>query len=161
VIEFTAGMTALLVWGIGAHLVADWLMQNEWIALNKMKRRRRWLDGRKLLEYNEVAGGGQITDTSVDGPWWDRHPSLYVHGFCHALVQILVFPWPVAVAIGIVHMFIDTKEPVVGWSRLIHQTTPERTPVPPQYLSIGQAVTIAADQTWHVLVIAIAAFLLG
>lgn len=27
--------TELLVWGIVAHLVADWLLQNEWIAENR------------------------------------------------------------------------------------------------------------------------------
>lgn len=29
--------TDLLVWGIVAHLVADWLLQNKWMALNKVK----------------------------------------------------------------------------------------------------------------------------
>lgn len=29
--------TELLAWGIVAHLVADWLLQNEWMALNKVK----------------------------------------------------------------------------------------------------------------------------
>jgi uncharacterized protein DUF3307 len=136
-VAFSQAATTLLVWGVVAHLAADWLTQNEWIALHKQGRR---------------------TEAS---PWWDRHPSLYVHGAAHILVLALVFPLPVAVAIGLVHMAIDTKEPVIGWSRLIHQTTPDKTPVPPQYLSIGQAVTIAADQVWHIAVIAVAAFIVG
>lgn len=28
--------TELLVWGVVAHLIADWLLQNEWMALNKV-----------------------------------------------------------------------------------------------------------------------------
>lgn len=29
--------TDYLVWGIGWHLIADWLLQNEWMALNKTR----------------------------------------------------------------------------------------------------------------------------
>lgn len=29
--------TDLLIWGIVLHLVADWLLQNEWMAVNKVK----------------------------------------------------------------------------------------------------------------------------
>ena len=31
--------TVLLVWGVMVHWVADWLLQNEWIALNKVNLR--------------------------------------------------------------------------------------------------------------------------
>lgn len=31
--------TELLVWGLVAHLVADWLLQNEWMAINKVNWR--------------------------------------------------------------------------------------------------------------------------
>lgn len=136
-ISFSESVTTLLVWGVVAHLVADWLTQNEWIALHKQGRR------------------------TLTSRWWDRHPSLYVHGAAHVLALLLVFPPAAALAIGFIHMVIDTKEPVIGWSRLIHQTTPEQTPVPPQYLSIGQAVTIAADQVWHIAVIALVAVVIG
>jgi hypothetical protein len=30
-------MTDLLVWGVVAHIVADWFLQNEWMAVNKTK----------------------------------------------------------------------------------------------------------------------------
>lgn len=136
-IDFTEGMTVLLIWGIGAHLVGDWLLQNEWVALHKMLRR---------------------TPTSSI---FDRHPSCYFHGAIHGALQLLVFPPAVALAIGVLHMLIDTREPVIGWAKLIHQTTPDETPCPANYLSIGQAVTIAADQVWHIVVIAGAAFLVG
>lgn len=136
-IDFSVGVTVLLIWGIVAHFIADWLLQSEWIATHKMLRR------------------------TAASPVWDRHPSAYVHGAAHAAVQLLVFPWQAALAIGFIHLLIDTKEPVIGWSRLIRQTTPDQTVVPPAYLSIGQAVTIAADQVWHVLVIAIAALIVG
>lgn len=31
--------TDLLVWGVFAHLVADWMLQNEWMATNKLQWR--------------------------------------------------------------------------------------------------------------------------
>jgi hypothetical protein len=34
--------TDLLIWGIVIHLVIDWLAQNEWMAVNKAKRRKRF-----------------------------------------------------------------------------------------------------------------------
>lgn len=136
-VTFSTAATVLLVWGIVAHLVADWLTQNEWVALHKMLRR---------------------TPTSSV---FDRHPSAYVHGTIHAAVQVLVFPPAVALAIGFVHLLIDTREPVIGWAKLIHQTTPDEQSVPEDCLSIGQAITIAADQVWHVAVIAVAAFVVA
>lgn len=136
-IDFSAAATILLVWGVVAHLVADWLTQNEWVALHKMLRR---------------------TPTSSV---FDRHPSAYVHATIHGAVQLLIFPWQAALVIGFVHMLIDMREPVIGWSKLIHQTTPEETPAPAECLSIGQAVTIAADQVWHMVVIAVAAFIVA
>jgi hypothetical protein len=144
--------TDLLIWGIVVHLVIDWLGQNEWIAVNKAKRRQRWLNGRKLLE---VGGGAPITHTQIDSAWWDRHPAAYVHAGMHGAAQLLVFPWPAALAIGVTHLLIDTRVPVAWWSRLIRQTQPNPNLIP--VMDIGADVRIWADQVWHIGVIALVA----
>jgi len=155
--------TDLLIWGIVVHLLIDWLGQNEWIAVNKAKRRQRWLSGRGLLEYNEAAGvTGRLTDTQVDGPWWDRHPAAYIHAGMHGAAQLLVFPWWAALAIGVTHLLIDTRIPVAWWSKLIRQTQPSgeqavtwSDPRPLPVMDIGADVRIWADQVWHIGVIAL------
>jgi hypothetical protein len=53
-----------------------------------------------------------------------RHPAGWVHGLMHGAVQLLVFPWWAALAIGACHVAIDTRRPVAWWSRLIRQTQP-------------------------------------
>lgn len=157
--------TDLLIWGVVVHLVIDWLAQNEWMAVNKAKRRV------------PVWGDRGI---GVAGPrWWDRHPAAYVHAGLHAAAQLLVFPWPAALAIGVTHLLIDTREPVEWWSKLIRQTQPAEVPhalvymakageheirhvedAPagsPVLMDLGAEVRIWVDQVWHVAVIALAA----
>ena len=168
--------TDLLIWGIVVHLVIDWLGQNEWIALNKAKRR--------LRTRPEVfhAGPGKNPDlhdgatypTTRPGPWWDRHPAAYVHAGMHGAAQLLVFPWPAALAIGVTHLLIDTRVPVAWWSRLIRQTQPKLhlakgfapgargkynvvAEIPASVMDIGADVRIWADQVWHIAVIALLA----
>lgn len=102
--------TDLLVWGIILHLVGDWLLQNEWMALNKARRRNR----RGLLR------GG----VPVPGSWWDRHPSAYVHAAIHGAVQLAILGPIGAVVVVVTHFLIDLRAPVAWWSRLIRQTQP-------------------------------------
>lgn len=149
--------TDLLLWGMVVHLVIDWLGQNEWMAVNKAKRRehRRRLRGRVDQTYTR---------------WWDRHPAAYVHAGMHGAAQLLVFPWWAALAIGVTHLLIDTRVPVAWWSKLIGQTQPVDGIVDvrprwdrPQlasgraYFDIGADVRIWADQVWHIAVIALLA----
>jgi hypothetical protein len=161
--------TDLLIWGIVVHLLVDWLGQNEWIAVNKAKRRGRFLDGRKLLEYNEVQGGsGRLEHTQINGPWWNRHPAAYIHAGMHGAAQLLVFPWWAALAIGVTHLLIDTRVPVVWWSKLIRQTQPSEEqavswedPHPLAVMDIGADVRIWVDQVWHIGVIALLALVVA
>lgn len=173
-IDFSLDATILLVWGILAHLAADFLLQSEWMAVNKAKRRRHY---RSALHTR----------------WWDRHPSAYAHAGIHFAVQLLVFPVWAALLIGVAHFFIDLRWPVEWWSKLIRQTQPEDTkqlllqehrnqgiagvsehgefPMPPPtrtyryfgspLLDIGAEVRIWVDQVIHFLVIAFAALLVG
>jgi hypothetical protein len=163
--------TDLLIWSIVIHLVIDWLGQNEWIAVNKAKRR---LSGNVIVRVDDQEGAGVKPASS----WWDRHPAAYVHAGMHGAAQLLVFPWPAALAIGVTHLLIDTRVPVAWWSRLIRQTQPKQpyyakgwapgdprsapsvvVPIPQSVMDIGAEVRIWADQVWHFAVIALAALL--
>jgi hypothetical protein len=143
--------TDLLIWGIVIHLVIDWLAQNEWMAMNKAKQRTPDIGDRGI---------------GVAGPrWWDRHPAAYVHAGMHGAAQLLVFPWPAALAIGATHFLIDTRVPVAWWSKLIRQTQPNAITLRDinsdwpgiTLFDIGTTVRIWADQVWHIAVIALAA----
>lgn len=120
--------TGLLIWGVVVHLVCDWLLQNEWMALNKVSL---------------------------------RHPAAYVHSGIHGLAMLLVFPWWGALAIGVSHLLIDTRKPVVWWSRLIRQTQPQGervvtwdSPHPIPAYDIGTETRFWVDQVFHIAVVA-------
>ena len=104
--------TVLLVWGVVVHLIADWLLQNEWMARYK-------------------------TDL--------RHPAAWVHSGIHTLGLCLVFSWSVALVIGITHLLIDTRRPLLWWMRVIKQMPTEpRQPI----------IEIWLDQVMHITVLA-------
>jgi hypothetical protein len=139
--------TALMVWGLVAHLVADWPLQNDWMASRKADL---------------------------------RHPAGYVHAGIHGSLVAPVFGW-VAAPLALAHLLIDTRVPVVWWSRLIGQTQPagysafasrmDREPTEdreghhehcerPLY-DVGTEVRLWTDQVFHVACIAVAALALG
>src|SRR4051812_35989397 len=106
--------TSLLVWGLVAHLVCDWPLQNDWMATHKasrrMRRRRvRVIEGLTPTDAAITPGGRFALGARVDrerigvvaqrGPWWDRHPAAYVHAAIHGAGMALVFPWPAAIAL--------------------------------------------------------------
>lgn len=122
----------LMIWGLVLHLMADWLFQNDWMAQNKMNRRKRGI-------------------AMIISPWWDRHPAAYVHSGIHAVFLAVIFGW-VAVPLAIAHFFIDLRFPVAWLSKLVRQTQP-----PTGGFGIGTEVRIWCDQVWHIVCIAIAA----
>lgn len=146
---FDLDVTGLLVWGALAHFIADWLLQNDWMARNKGARRvpdttfgslARWAEGRVV----------------VNSYWWDRHPAAYVHAWIHGMLLIPVFGfWP-GVALALVHLIVDTRAPVVWWSRLIRQTQPSG-----DGYDVGLEVRFWTDQVVHVATIAVAALIVG
>jgi hypothetical protein len=164
--------TDLLLWGIVVHLVIDWLAQNEWMAVNKAKRRSRHLRHDYGPRGAEDTRRHSIHLTNEQGPWWDRHPAAYVHAGLHGAAQLLVFPWWAALAIGVAHLLIDTRVPVRWWSKLIRQTQPVKhslsspelqwqIPLPAEVLDIGAEVRIWADQVWHIAVVAVLALVVA
>jgi hypothetical protein len=108
-----------LIWGIVAHLVADWLLQNVWQAKYK----------RDL-----------------------RHPAAWVHSGIHTALYLLVFPWHIAVLLGLTHILIDTRKPLQWWDKYVEQSHEGE---------IELHVMIWRDQVLHILCIAIAALIVA
>lgn len=118
VLAHLSPQTALLVWAIIVHLIADWPLQTEWMACNK----------HNLL-----------------------HPAAWVHSAIHVSGMLLIFPWPVAIAIGIAHLLIDTRRPLIWWMDRI-----KRMPATaPNY----DSTLVWMDQVFHISVLALAALL--
>ena len=111
-------MTDLIILGIVIHLFCDWLLQNHWMANNKM--------------------------------WLSRSSAGWVHGLIHLFGMALIFPYWWAVVIGILHIIIDTRVPLIWWRRAYRQTSDPANP-----FSIH--VAIWSDQVAHITVIALVA----
>jgi len=82
------------------------------------------------------------------------HPASWVHSGIHLIGLLVIFYpiWWVAVLIGITHLLIDTRVPLVWWRKFYRQTTEG---------PVALHVAIWGDQTLHVVVIAIAALLIA
>jgi uncharacterized membrane protein len=109
----------ILIWAVIIHLVVDWLLQTEWMAVNK----------RSL-----------------------KHPAAYVHSGLHTLGLLLIFPWWIALGVGVSHLLIDTRRPVTWWIDTIKQMPPT-TPIYSQ-------VEIWMDQIFHLLMLVIAVLII-
>lgn len=117
--------TDVLIWGLVLHLAVDWLTQNEWIAVNKVRL---------------------------------SHPAGYVHAGLHTLALLLLFPWYFALAIGVLHLLIDTRVPLTWWRKTLKQTAIDPSAGVMQNI-IASQVAIWNDQVLHIVVIAAAALL--
>ena len=112
-------MAQLFIAGLLAHLVADWFLQNEWMALNKVSL---------------------------------KHPAAWVHSGIHTVGALLVFPWTVALALGISHILIDTRVPLQLWRKLYRQTQEGAIMVP---------FALWQDQAAHLILLCLAALYCG
>ena len=99
--------------GLVVHLLVDWLLQNDWMARNKVKL---------------------------------THPAIWVHAGLHAGFLGVALGWPGGLALGIVHLLIDTRVPLRLWRRIFGQTTVGPT---------AMHTLIWADQALHILSIAL------
>ena len=102
-----------------AHLIADWLLQNNWMALNKQK----------------------VT-----------HPAAWIHGAIHAVLLGIALGWPAGVALGAIHMLIDTRIPINFWQRVYKHAGNGPTSL---------HVAIWSDQVLHIVCIAVWVALFG
>jgi len=81
-----------------------------------------------------------------------RHPAGYVHAGSHALALLLVFPPLAALALGVVHLLIDTRKPLEWWARVMRQASEG---------PLGETLFIWRDQALHIATIAIAALIVA
>ena len=101
------------------HLVADWILQNDWMARHK----------------SDV-----------------RHPAAWVHSGIHAVCLTWALGWQGGLALGLVHLLIDTRHPLRWWTRVYKkcEKAPEAT-----------TINIWTDQVMHVSSIALWLLLFG
>jgi len=116
--KFMQEATILFVWALVVHLVADWLLQTEWMARHKMSL---------------------------------RHPAAWVHSGIHTLGLLLVFSWPIALFVGVTHLLIDTRKPLLWWLRVVKQMPTDQA---------APLVEIWVDQVMHITVLAVVSLLL-
>lgn len=155
----------ILVWGIVLHLIADWPLQNDWMANNKMKR----------ANLGKVPGDGMITAPGRMHPyslWFIRHPAAYVHAGIHGIFLSLIFGWA-AIPLAVIHLLIDTRVPIVWWgTKVIKQTQPQNNYVEAithgqtgfsltSVYDLGLEVRFWTDQVFHITCIAVAALLVA
>lgn len=124
----------LMLWGLVLHLIADWPLQNDWMAQNKVNL---------------------------------RHLAGYVHAGIHGVLLAIIFGW-VWIPLALSHLLIDTRKPVVWWSKLIGQTQPSGKEAvswddhnPLLVVDVGMEVRFWTDQVFHIAAIAIAALLVS
>lgn len=114
-----------------------------------------------------------VADWPLQSDWMAKnktslgHVASYVHGFIHGVLLSLVFGLA-AVPLAILHMLIDTRKPVIWWSKLWRQTPPGengiRVPGKDEYVMLydmGTEVRIWVDQVFHIICIAVAALLIA
>jgi hypothetical protein len=111
-----------------AHLVADWLLQTEWQALNKDHNYRALFS--HIGVYSLVILGVLLVN----------------FGF-----QNITVYWVVGM-IALTHAFIDRRWPVI-WFMKTFRLIVEREP--------KQVLLLAVDQTFHILLLAIAALVIS
>jgi hypothetical protein len=134
--------TRLLLWGIVIHLFCDWVLQNHWMAENKY----RFAGPRDYLRFLGPAPVGE-------GPLFLLpHPAAFVHASIHGVTLLLIFPWPSALIIAVIHLLIDTRVPLSWWRKFYKQTTTG---------DMALHVAIWGDQVLHIFVLAIVALLVG
>jgi hypothetical protein len=78
------------------------------------------------------------------------HPAAWVHSGIHTLGYLMVFNPLVAAAVGISHLLIDTRWPLI-WLRQIFQQHPRG--------SVAAVFEIWQDQAAHLIILAIAALI--
>jgi hypothetical protein len=160
----------LIVYGWLLHFVADWFLQNDWMAVNKSKRRERRIkcsrtgpgyikclapscpEKGEAPHYHWTLNLRRTWVEYEDGAWWDRHPAAHVHAGIHAVIQLVIFPWWAALIIGAIHFLIDLRTPLAWWRSFFHQT---------QKGSAALHVAMWQDQVAHLVVIALVAQLCG
>ncbi|MEM7532757.1 MAG: DUF3307 domain-containing protein [Chloroflexota bacterium] len=91
------------------------------------------------------------TDWMAENKIHLQHPASWVHSGIHTALSLLVFTWPFALYIGVLHLLIDTRIPVNWWVRVVKQMQSNSTHT--------ATVAMFLDQVLHIVVIATAALI--
>ena len=120
----------LIAWFLIAHLIGDWMLQNDWMA---RKKRGRWWS-RECLTHCAVY------TLVLSMALWFLGPTVGVTPAPNVLVAFAIY-------IFMTHLTIDGLNLPRHWGRLVGQ-------------SDNPAVAVVVDQTMHLIVLAVAALLL-
>lgn len=99
--------------GLVAHLVADWILQNDWMSKYKVSL---------------------------------RHPAAWIHCAIHVVLLGLALGWQAGLVLGVLHLLLDTREPLRWWRKVFRQTTEG---------PMAAHVAIWSDQVVHIALIAL------
>jgi hypothetical protein len=96
--------------------------------------------------------GHLVADWLFQTEWMSVHknnlaqPAAWVHGGVHVLVMLLMFPPYLAILIGLTHVLIDSRTPVLWWMKTVKQISD-----PGKF----EILVIGMDQVFHVVVLAL------
>ncbi|EDY84381.1 hypothetical protein VDG1235_4012 [Verrucomicrobiia bacterium DG1235] len=74
-----------------------------------------------------------------------KHPAAWIHGLIHFVLITIVLGWVAGLALGFLHMMIDTRRPFLWWRKVFRMTSAGET---------ATHVAIWTDQVLHVLCLA-------
>lgn len=75
------------------------------------------------------------------------HPASWVHGGIHTIGNLLVFSPPIAIALSVSHLLIDTRKPL-AWLRKLFQQSPKG--------AVAPVFEIWQDQAAHIILLSVA-----
>lgn len=120
------------------------------------------------MTYLFIAGllAHLICDFFLQSEWMARnkvslkHPAAWVHSGIHTAGALIIFPWPVALALGVSHILIDTRVPLQVWRKFYRQTT---QPQSLQTYDVSGFVSFSMwqDQAAHLILLCVAVLYCG
>lgn len=81
-----------------------------------------------------------------------RHPAAWLHGALNVIGNLLVFSPAIAISLGLTHMLIDMRYPLIWWRGLFKQDP---------HGEAGRIFIILQDQAAHVILLGVAVLLSG
>jgi hypothetical protein len=149
-----ASWAAIFLVGLLWHLVADFFIQNDWMARNKSmpviySLRRLSRPPQPLEEFIEetrsTEWGPPPMKLQLDGI--DRKLNLagVVHAWIHAVGYCLIFGVWLGLALGVTHFFVDLRWPLEWWGRVFRQS------------GDNESFKMWRDQVAHFVLLAVAA----
>lgn len=99
-----------------------------------------------------------VADWFLQSDWMSNnktdlnHPAAWVHSGIHTAGNLLIFPIPVAMALGFSHLLIDTRKPLI-WLRQFFQQNPQG--------AVAPVFEIWQDQAAHIILLALAVLYFG